>query len=99
MQQLPTRFRWSWEVFHHLAYGPDPHLKRFLQCNICPVTTLRSLATDSFGTGVQKLVSRYDKCFSSDGSYVERMLYLFQCMFPGNNYVSRLFTATWKLTF
>jgi len=33
---------------------------------------LRILAAPSFDEGLQKLVSRYDKCLNVDGNYVEK---------------------------
>jgi histone-lysine N-methyltransferase SETMAR len=35
-------------------------------------TWLNSQAADFFDTGRQKLISRYDKCLSSGGDYVEK---------------------------
>jgi hypothetical protein len=37
-------------------------------------TWLSSQAADFFDTGIQKLISRYDKCFNSGGDYVEKWL-------------------------
>jgi hypothetical protein len=37
---------------------------------------VKTLATDFFDEGIQKLVPRYDKCFSLGGDYVEKDLKL-----------------------
>ncbi|GBN89187.1 hypothetical protein AVEN_64714-1 [Araneus ventricosus] len=56
------------------------HLKRFLAKQYFPsddddrLASLRSLAEDLLDTGVQKFVSRYDTCFNSCGSYVDKWL-------------------------
>jgi hypothetical protein len=37
-------------------------------------TCLSSQVADFFEIGIQKLISRYDKCLNSSGNYVEKQL-------------------------
>jgi hypothetical protein len=42
------------------------------QCGRACPTTLSSLAANFFAEGIEKLVSRYDKCLNRFGDYLEK---------------------------
>jgi histone-lysine N-methyltransferase SETMAR len=78
----------SWEVFNHPSYSLDLapsdfhlflHLKKFHQrfendreAEMVVTQWFKSQAADFYDTGIQKLVSRYDKCLNSGDEYVEK---------------------------
>jgi hypothetical protein len=75
----------KWELFDHPPYRSDlalhdyhlfAYLRNWLRSqrfnNSEQVMEGSSQAAESFDTGIQKLISRYDRCFNSDGDYVEK---------------------------
>ena len=40
---------------------------------------LRSLAAEEYNIGIEKLVSRYNKCLDSYGDYIEKYIKVMKC--------------------
>jgi transposase len=78
----------NWEIFDHPPYSPDlapSYYHLFTKMKVWLATQrfheelmdgvnnwLHNLAAPFFDEGLQKLVSRYDKCLNVDGNYVEK---------------------------
>jgi histone-lysine N-methyltransferase SETMAR len=75
----------GWEVFEHPAYKPDlapsdfhlfPKLNEFFrndeEVKDAVKEWLNGLAAEVYDEGIQKLVTRYDKCLNVGGDYVEK---------------------------
>jgi hypothetical protein len=56
-------------------------------------TWLRSQVANFFDTGIQKLITRYDKCLNSRSDYVEKWL-KYACILVYNNFFSLLALLT-----